>query len=174
MKTELIKPKRVKEKEDKQRELFSLIIELIIGIILLTNSSKAVVIASYIIGVLVLIFGIYNLYSYYRLKEQFYLEDNQKLTTGIIAILIGIIVIILSAAIEKALRFIIGFILILNGINKIVYSFDNKMSIVTGFILIIIGIYTVLVENFVLQIIGGLLILSSIMDLVTYIKEIKK
>lgn len=175
-KTTLIKPKKVKEKEDKKKDLLVPFIMFLLGLIFLTNSSKAIIIVCYIIGAFIMLFGIGKLISYYHLKQQLKIEDNQKLVLGILTILMGLIVIILSGAIEAALRFIIGAILILNGLQKTFLSINyrNTVTLVEGIVLIAIGLYTILAENIILQIVGAFLILSSIIDVITYFKGQKK
>ncbi len=175
-KTTLIKPKRIKEKENQNLKILGPIIMLIIGIILLTNSSKAVIIVCYSIGAVIIAFGAFQLLSYYRLKQELNVEDNKKMVVGTSTIFIGIIVILLSGAIETFLRFIIGFALVFNGVKKTMIAINERNSIllIEGIIFVAMGLYTILAENIVFQIIGVLLILSSIIDLVTYFKEKNK
>lgn len=175
-KTTLIKPKKIKEKEQKQMNFIPPLIMLTVGIILLTNSSKAVIIVCYILGAIVLLFGAIHLIKYYQLKSQLHIEDNQKLIIGIIGVFVGLLIILLSSAIETLLRFIIGFSLLFNGISKIsiAISEKNTVSLFEGIVFIIAGLYTILATNIVFQIIGVLLIIASVFDLLTYFKEIKK
>lgn len=174
-KTTLIKPKRVKEKEAKNLKILGPIIMLIIGIILFTNSAKAIIIVCYLIGAIFIIFGAYNFISFYRLKKELNIESNKNMVMGTVAIFIGIIIILLSGAIETCLRFIIGCALVINGIKKIMESLNthNYIILTEGIIFIGMGLYTVLAENIIFQIVGLLLIISSIIDLVTYFKEQK-
>lgn len=174
-KTTIIKPERVKAKEAKKWDMIAPIFMLIIGIILFTNSSTAVVIVCYIIGTIGLVIGGYNLLSYSKLKKELNVEDTNKLILGISAIAIGLIVILLSSAIETFLRFIIGVVLISSGIKKAIPSIDNRnyLFLIEGIIFIALGLYTILAENIVFTIIGLLLIISSIMDLINYYKEQK-
>ena len=174
-KTTIIKPKKVQDKETKNYELISSIIMLIIGIILFTNSSKAIVIVCYCIGTAISIFGGYNLLNYYRLKKELNIENTNNLIVGITSLFIGIILILLASAIETFLRFIIGVILIISGIKKIKTSLDNNNYIIltTGIIIVAIGLYTILAENIVFAIVGLLLIVSSIIDIFKYYKDKK-
>lgn len=173
----IIKPKKKREEEEKRNwELIAAIITGIIGLILFTNSSKAVIFVCYAIGLAISIFGVYHLISYYRLKKEMNIENNVSLILGSCAVFIGIIVIILASAIETFLRFIIGVVLIISGLNKIMTSIDlrNYIVLTTGIILVAIGLYTILAENIVFAIVGLLLIISSVIDIVKYIKEQKK
>ena len=171
IKATLIKPKKKKEKQMKDREYLGPLLMLLLGIILFTNSSKAIIYVFYAIGACIFLFGVYHLLSYYRLKKKLTLEDNQKMVLGTSSIFIGILIILLASAIETFLRFILGFILLLNGLKKIWFSFyqRNYIVLLEGIIFIGIGLYTILAENIVLQIIGILLIISSVIDFFSYL-----
>lgn len=175
-KTTIIKPKKVKEKETNSYKLIANIIMIVIGIILLTNSSKAVIIVCYCIGTIIALFGAYNLFNYYRLKKELNIESNTNLILGVTTVFIGMIMIILAGAIETFLRFIIGMILVISGIQKTKTAIDRKdyFTMVIGIVLIAIGLYTILAENIVFAIVGLLLILSNIIDIIKYITEQKK
>lgn len=175
-KTTIIKPQKVKEKENKKLEFIASIVMMIIGIILITNSSKAVIIVCYSIGTVISIFGAYHLLNYYRLKKELNIESNPNLIIGVTTLLIGILTMILASAIETFLRFLIGIILIISGIQKAKTSIDRRdhLILLTGIVLIAIGLYTILAENIVFAIVGLFLIISSIIDMIKYIKNQKK
>ncbi len=174
-KTTLIKPKKTREKENKKLDIIGPIIMMLIGIILFTDSSKAVIIVCYSIGAVIIAFGIYELFSYYRLKQELNIEDSKKLMLGVCTIFIGVLVIILSGAIETFLRFILGIALMGNGLKKSAYGLGihNNITLLEGIIFIGIGLYTILAENIVFQVIGILLIVASIVDIITCLREKK-
>lgn len=174
-KTTLIKPQKLKEKEFKNYEWIAPVAMLLIGIILFTNSNKAVVIACYFIGSVITIFGAYHLLNYYRLKKELNIENTTSLILGVITVFSGIIIIILASAIETFLRFIIGIVLITSGIKKIKTSIDfhNYFILLVGIVLVAIGLYTILAENIIFTIVGALLIISSILDIIKLFKEKK-
>lgn len=176
VKTTLIKPKKVREKEVKKLEILGPLLMLLIGIILFTNSSKAVIFIFYSVGVLAILFGIFRLVSYYRLKKELKVEDNAKMVMGSSSIFIGIVIILLAGAIEAFLRFILGFVLLVNGIRKTIFSLNqrNYVVLLEGILFVGIGLYTILAENIVFQIVGVLLIVSSIIDFIEFLKEQKK
>lgn len=170
-KTTLIKPKS--NKKEINKDLISSIVMLIIGLILLTNSSQAVIVVCYCLGIVAILIGGYNLVNYYKLKKELNIENTNYLVIGVMAFFIGLIIIILSSAIETFLRFIIGIVLIFSGINKIInsISFNNYVESLEGILLVIGGLYTIIAENIVFIIIGLLLVISSIYDLITYYKN---
>ncbi len=166
-KTTLIKPQKTKERGSQKTTLIFPLISLILGIILLTSSTKAVIIVCYLIGGIVVLFGLYHLFRYYKLKQELKIEDNQKLILGVAFLAIGLVIIILSSVLETCLRFIIGFSLIVNGIKKAIIAINNRDSLILilGLMFIAMGLYTILAENIIFQIVGILLILSSIIDI---------
>lgn len=173
-KTTLIKPQKIKEKENERLKMLTPLILLIIGIILFTNSDKLIILICYVIGFAVLIFGIYNLIKYYRLKKELNFDDNTSLVIGGSISFLGILIILLASAIEIGIRYIIGFGLIYNGYKKLTISFSNKnyITLTEGIILILLGLYSILAKNIVFTIIGLLLIISSIIDLINlYLKK---
>lgn len=176
-KTTLIKPKKEKKNESSKTTLIFSLISLILGIILLTSSTKAVIIVCYIIGGMITLFGLYHLFSYYRLKKELKIDDNQKLVIGVAFLFIGLLIIILSSVLETCLRFIIGFSLIVNGIKKALFSINTRNSIllILGLTFMAMGLYTILAENIIFQIVGILLIASSVIDLLnTFVSKKNK
>ncbi len=167
-KTTLIKPKKKKEKEEEKLKILGPILMLVLGIILLTNSSQAVIVVFYCIGAVFILVGVYNLIKYYQMKKDLNIEDNNKLVLGSTAIFIGILVLLLSGAIETFLRFIVGIILIYNGLKNTIVSlnFKNYFTMIIGIVLIGMGLYTIFAENIIFQIIGVLLIISSVVDFI--------
>ena len=71
-KATLIKPKKKNENKNKKESMKILgpILMLVLGIILLTNSSKAVILVFYVIGAIFILVGIWNLVSYYKMKKE--------------------------------------------------------------------------------------------------------
>ncbi len=172
----LIKPKKSNKNDKSKDNFYNLVIPIIflcIGLVLVTNSSKAVIIVCYILGALGIAFGVYKLIGYYRLEKELRVDMTSQLILGIGAICVGLLVIILAGAIETFLRFIIGVLLIINGVDKIITSINirNYVSLTIGIILVGIGLYTILAENIVFSIVGVFMILSSIIDIVKYIKN---
>ena len=169
----LIKPKKVKEKKLLNAEIIKIVLSLLIGIILLTNSSNAVIFVCYCLGSILLTFGIFQLLSYYRLKKELNVENNSKMILGTITIFSGLLIIILSSTLETFLRFIIGLVLIYNGLKKVIISLNNNNSfnLAIGISFIAMGLYTIFAENIIFQIVGILLIISAILDIITYLKN---
>lgn len=183
-KVELIRPKTKKEKDiksefNKNKKFISPILLGIVGLIFLTNSNEIIVYACYIIGALISGFGIYNIIKYVQLKNQLKIEDSIKLNTGIIALAIGMLIIILSSIIQTFLNIIIGVWLITTGISKLIgisslYITDKKtanLNIIESLILISMGLYTVFFQNIFLAIVGLWMLVSAAIDIYNLLKK---
>jgi uncharacterized membrane protein HdeD (DUF308 family) len=171
MKTEIIKPK----KDNKEvKSLLTPTIYLILGIILAFKSNEAVTLLFYIIGILVIIYGIKSFITYYQNKEIAQYK-NVNLSISIISILIGILIIILAPALEISIRYILGFVLVYMGISRLLlqisYNDYKNLSSLSNIVLIILGIYSILFSNAVLVIIGWLLIINAILLFWEYLKK---
>lgn len=187
-KIELIIPKSKKKTRNeeklktefvKNRKFVSPILLGIIGLILLTNSNEVIIYACYIIGALIAGFGIYNIIKYTQIKNKLKIEDPIKLNTGIIAITIGLLIIILSSIIQTFLNIIIGIWLISTGTTKLIgisnlHAIDKKtanLNIIEALILIAMGLYTIFFQNIVLTIVGIWMLISASIDLYNLLKK---
>lgn len=174
-----MKGKIIIPKNAKNSNLLSIIISLILGIILITNSNSIVTIAFQIIGVIISIFGIYRFITYFNIKKQFKTEDTNALISGIISIAIGLLTIFLASVLEIGLRYILGFFILLSGINKLnlalTFMNTNKnffyTNLIESLVLLLIGLYTIFFANAALVFIGFVLILSAIFDFFKYFTQ---
>lgn len=163
MKTKIIKPK----KENKENKSFlTPIIYLILGVILAFKSNEAIQLLFYILGVFVIFYGVKSFVEYYRNKEiaQF---KSINLTIAITSIVCGVLLIVLAGALEISIRYILGFFLIYMGTSRLLtqISFNDykNFSTLSNVVLIILGIYSILVSNAVLVIIGWILIINAVL-----------
>ena len=104
---------------------------------------------------------------------------NDK-TTGdtfysIIMIVLGLIFICFSGTIEFIVRLAIGVWIIINALNTLAIGSNlmridkhNVVTIILGFILLIMGIYTIVVANLVLETLGLVLIIYSVLEIIDY------
>ncbi len=165
-KTTLIIPKKKKKSDNDSKDWLNPLVMFIMGIILTFSADKFIILICYFLGVMAIIMGIYNLFTYYNYKKKFNFDNNHNLVIGSLAIFIGIIIVILASAIEVGIRYIIGFTLIYNGLKKLSLSLSLKdfVNITESIIFLVLGLYTILAENIVFSIIGILLIVASILD----------
>lgn len=171
MKTEVIKPK--KEKKD-SKTLLTPIIYLILGVILAFKSNEAIKLLFYIIGILVIIYGIKSFVVYYQNKEDVQYK-NINLSIAIVSVIIGILLIALSGVLEISIRYIIGFFLLYMGISRLLtqISFGDlkNWGMLSNIILIVLGVYSIFFSNAVLVIIGWILIINAILLFWEYLKK---
>lgn len=171
MKTEIIKPEKEKKKPN---NLITAVLYLILGIILAFYSDEAFKLVFYVIGVLVMVYGIKSFIDYYRNQESVQYK-NINLGVAITSIAAGILLIILAGAINLSLRYILGFFLIYLGVSRLLtdISFGGKMtfSILSNVVLIVLGIYSIFVSNVLFVIIGWILVLNAIILFVEYLRK---
>ena len=163
MKETVIKPKKNK-KEVEHVSLLTPIIYLIIGIILAFKNNEAVTILFYIIGILVIVYGIKGLIDYYNNKELVQYK-NINISVSVVSIIIGVLLIVLGKALEVSIRYVLGFFLIFLGVSRILtqisYHEYKNLSFLVNIVLIILGIFSVFVSNIILVIAGWLMIFNA-------------
>ena len=159
-----------------KNNLFSSIIFLLFGIVLFTNPGGILKFLSYIAGGVLILIGIINILGYIKTLKNLNIEENIKLISGIILIVLGLIVMFFSSFIETTIRLIVGIWLIYCGILKIIDSTAFKsdkvsyyVDLIIGILIIALGFYVSLKTNLVLSIIGLFIIIYSILDIISYI-----
>lgn len=170
MKTEIIKPKKeVKE----ARSLLNPIIYLVLGLLLMFKSNEVVEFLFYILGIIVIIYGIKSFVVYYQNKDIVQYK-NINLTIAIASVIIGVLMIVLSGVLEASIRYVLGFFFIFMGVTRLLtsISFNNykNFSTISNIILIALGVYSIFFSNIVLVIIGVILVINAIILFIEYFK----
>lgn len=170
MKAEIIKPK----KEMKEaRSLLNPIIYLVLGLLLMFRSNEVVELLFYVLGIIVIIYGIKSFVLYYQNKDVVQYK-NINLTIAIASIIIGVLLIVLSGVLEASIRYVLGFFFIFMGISRLLtsISFNNykNFSTISNIVLIALGIYSIFFSNAVLVIIGVILVINAIILFIEYFK----
>lgn len=170
MKTEVIKP----QKDKSNKSLLTPIIYLILGVILAFRSNEAIKLLFYIIGILVIVYGVKSLFVYYQNKDEIQYK-NINLTIGIVSIIIGLLLILLSGALEISIRYILGFFLIYMGVSRFLTQFSlgayKNWGTLSNIVLVILGIYSIFVSNAVFVIIGWILIVNAVLLIWDYLRK---
>lgn len=154
----------------------SIIVSLIfalLGIILILKPNEIIKIISYIIGGIFIIVGTYKIYSHIKTKGKYDLY-NYELIFGLLAIIIGIVAIIYSNTIETIFRILIGLWIIYTAIVRISSSIKMKnlkiklwiYSMIISIIMFIFGLYIILNSGAIIETIGIIMIIYSIMDII--------
>lgn len=169
----------IKEKGEKNSNLISAILQLILGIILVFNADSIITTLFTILGVIVIIIGIAKFIQYFNIKNQLKIENPQILYTAIMYTAAGLLVVFLSNFIENAIRIVTGIWLLFIGLNKLGNAIAWKTKnhkyflkdLVISILFILLGIYSILAKNAVLIFIGILLILYSLIQFLNYFQN---
>ena len=167
----------LKNQKKDAMSLITSILFFIIGILLFSNPGGVVKIITYVIGSIFIIVGIGKIISYYRMNKKININNTSDLIMGIVAIVLGLVIIFCSSAIEFVIRLVMGGWILYSGIVKLIYSLNLKESkvnnwiyvLIVSIIMIICGLYIVIKSNLVFSTIGLFLIIYSIIEIVQYI-----
>lgn len=168
------------KKKYKQRSLIYSIILLVLGIFLTFNSSGVLNTIFNIMGILVILFGIYRFFVYYRLKSQLKVDDSSILMSAIMSILFGVLIILLSNVLTTTIQIITGIWLLFIGISRLseaditnLKEKSNLIMVIGSVIIVLLGLYTIFSENVLFVVLGIILIIYSILDIINYIRFAK-
>lgn len=168
------------KKKYKQRSLIYSIILLVLGIFLTFNSSGVLNTIFNIMGILVILFGIYRFFTYYRLKSQLKIDDPSILMSAIMSILFGVLIILLSNILTTTIQIVTGIWLLFVGISRLseaditnIKDKRNLIAVIGAAIIILLGLYTIFSENVLFVALGIILIIYSILDIINYIRFAK-
>ena len=168
------------KKKNKQRSLIYSIILLVLGIFLTFNSSGVLNTIFNIMGILVILFGIYRFFVYYRLKSQLKVDDSSILMSAIMSILYGVLIILLSNILTTTIQIVTGIWLLFVGISRLseaditnIKDKRNLIAVIGAAIIILLGLYTIFSENVLFVALGIILIIYSILDIINYIRFAK-
>lgn len=170
MKAEIIKPKREMKEA---RSLLNPIIYLVLGILLMFKSNEVMELIFYVLGIIIIIYGIKSFIVYYQNKDVVQYK-NINLTIAIASVIIGVLMIVLSGVLEASIRYVLGFFFIFMGVTRLLtsISFNNykSFSTISNIVLIGLGIYSIFFSNVVLVIIGVILVINAIILFIEYFK----
>ena len=170
MKAEIIKPKREMKEA---RSLLNPIIYLVLGILLMFKSNEVMELIFYVLGIIIIIYGIKSFIVYYQNKDVVQYK-NINLTIAIASVIIGVLMIVLSGVLEASIRYVLGFFFIFMGVTRLLtsISFNNykNFSTISNIVLIGLGIYSIFFSNVVLVIIGVILVINAIILFIEYFK----
>jgi len=159
------------------------IVYFIVGLIMLLNPSFIGNAVNYIIGILVIIYGLIYAIGVYQRDDGF---NKFDLLAGIICISFGLFLIVNKDVLVSLIPFSMGIILLMDAISNIIKSVKlKKMGLKRWWILLIIGviflvfaIYIIVsaqkIDELLIRIIGGFLIFDAIIDFALSLRFSKK
>ncbi len=161
--------------EEKKKPFFlSPILCLLLGIVLCFFSNELIIFLFRILGLFVILYGFFPLFSYFKVKKEWKMVDNSLLRDAVGSFLGGILLVFLSNFFASAIQVVTGIWLFFIGLSKLssaMYWKNSKSSLFYSELLLmvlffILGFYTIFFENVVFVFIGALLIVSSILELI--------
>ena len=152
--------------------LTSLVI-LAVGVLMICNPDIVTSIVGYVIGGVFVVLGAYKVINYFvsKGKYDFY---NYDLVYGILAIVLGIIVMLCMNSITSLLRIMIGIWILYSGLLRLTFSFKLKkfyvdswvFSLVASILMIVAGLFVTLYQGTILVALGFVMVFCSIMDII--------
>lgn len=152
--------------------LTSLVI-LAVGVLMICNPDVVTSIVGYVIGGVFVVLGVYKVINYFvsKGKYDFY---NYDLVYGILAIVLGIIVMLCMNSITSLLRIMIGIWILYSGLLRLTFSFKLKkfyvdswvFSLVASVLMIVAGLFVTLYQGTILVALGFVMVFCSIMDII--------
>ena len=161
------------------------IVYIIVGLIMLLNPGFISDAVNYVIGVLVIIYGVIYSISLYQ-KRDVELTGKFDFLAGIICISFGLFLIVNPDILVSLIPFCAGVIIFMDAISFIYNSFKLKhfgykswiINLVIGLIFLTFSIYIIInaknISYLLIRFIGGFLIVDAILDFLTVIRLRKK
>lgn len=148
---------------------------LMFGIILLTNDSDLLSIASNVLGIILIVIGFIKGIIYVYMKGKLGDYSNLELTISLLLIGFGTVLVVFSSALSLTIRLIFGLWCMFAAVNRIVFAINIKKIdkigfftyILTALIMMIIGV--LIISNLFGNVLGLLIIIYSIVELIDYI-----
>ncbi len=160
----------MKIKTNKIDDLFSPIVNIILGILIIIFKGEVLRWASLAFGIVLLCVGIIQLI--FELKN----NRGQQILTNVVFIIIGTLIIVFAGAFATAIRIVVGILYILYGAFKLLRVFEmlptklRTFVFVEAILYIVVGILLFLNKDILYYIVGTLLIINSIFDVIFFIK----
>ena len=164
--------------------ILELIVVGLLGAILVINPSEIVTLLAYVLAGFLIIKGIYRVVNYFVMDGQhdFY---NNDLFYGMLALLAGILIAILSSEATSLFRIIIGIWIIyaaLARFNVAVKLWATKVIpwvyvLLMSLVMLAVGIYVLLSPGAVMSVVGWMMIAVSVLGVINemiLIKHIKE
>lgn len=157
------------------------IVYIIVGLIMLLNPSFISNAVNYVIGVLVIIYGVFYTVSLYQKKDSG-LYSKFDFLAGIICISFGLFLILNPDILVSLIPFCTGVVLFMDAISFIVNSFSLKklgsktwaVNLVIGIIFLGFSMYIIFTAKSItlllIRFIGAFLIVDALLDFLTVLR----
>lgn len=156
----------------------------ILGIILVWQKDAIMSIIAYILGAVFILLGLIKVINYVQAKGKSDLY-NYELVYGLMSIIIGIVIMVYSAQITKIFGIIIGIWIVYSAIVRASSSLKLRVlksniwiySLVIAIIMLICGLVVIFNTGAIIEVIGAIMIVYSILDIIEniiFINNVKK
>lgn len=164
---------RARKKSDLAVPLIADLILLVMGICMLAWPDKILSTISIVIGVIFIVYAVYNIIKYIRVEEKSN-SDLPLLVTGIAVGIAGGFLIIQSNFIEAFFSILIGIILTISSIMRLqdalIYKNEDKVPLILAIVTLVCGILCLFGKMMPIQImiifIGVILVVYSLADII--------
>lgn len=151
---------------------------IIIGLIMLLNPEFIANFINYVIGSIILVYGIVYLIKLYQQKNGEVIKFD--FLAGVFLLSLGLYLVLNSNILLTLIPFCSGFIIILDGVYQLINSFKLKknnyhlwyINLIIGLLFIGFAVYIMInylnISYLIIRIVGGVLIFDALTDFYTY------
>lgn len=158
----------------------------VLGVFLITNPTWITQIIFYIIGIFLMVKGVYKIVNYFVVhgKSDFY---NNDLLYGVIALIFGILIVILWEKLSDAIGIVVGAWMIYGALVRLnaaikLHTAEAKnwfYVLLLSLLMLALGIYLIIYAGagFIVQIVGIVMIIAAIVGVIddaVYMKELSE
>ena len=147
----------------------------ILGLVVAYYPNTTFKVISNVLGAILIAYGVIKIIEYFKMKDISSMY-SAELSFGVIAALLGIVVIVCSDMIEAMIRILIGIWIIYSGIMRIglavkLQKFDSNnrvwiAGLVIALIMLFCGIYIITNPGAIMMYIGIIMVVYAIMDII--------
>lgn len=154
------------------------IIFVIFGVLLIVKPEETLGAISIILGIVFIAMGVLKIVEYYTSKT----KEDLLLTTALIAVIFGVIVLFASGTITTLFKIIIGIWIIGAGVMDLQTTLIWKevkspfwtAAVLFSLLMILAGMIIIMVENILPTIVGVMIVIYGVLDIIDRIIFIKK
>ena len=157
----------------------------ILGLIVAYNPNTTFQIISNVLGAILIAYGVIKILEYFKFKDVNSLYSSE-LSFGIIAVLLGLVVIVCSDMIEAMIRILIGIWIVYSGCMRLglaiklqKFESDSRIwipGLIIAIVMLICGLYIITSQGAIMMTIGIIMVAYAVMDIieeVIFMKNIK-
>ncbi len=166
--------------KNNSKNLFKSILFLIFGSLIFAYPDKIISLVASGFGAILILYGLFMIVRNYYETKQDSNTPATMLTFGIVLVIVGIMFIILSDSISLVFQYVLGAWILFNGLEKFIMSFSLPKSsnqfisqLVISLLLLAAGLYTVLVSNITVQVVGLIMMIYAVLEIIGFITSKK-